>query len=282
MKLFKCIVDAIYNHLGQEKKSLGDELDNHVKEGAKDDDLNLIEIENAIKTALVNSLLLFKGNSDSASRLDLKVFILDGIIYNGLGLNQNSALFINSIKNTIWVELGIEFKSIHVFDQKYEGERQCTKVKDEKLPYLFYAVEDIQKFGKISALKNSGSILGGYVELQPNPGTTYNIGRGRRVRTSTGAMRFNAIAIDDDEKCEEYKNNKYVSSCHAHISYIPNNGYVLYVDKGGSKVEGNRTRILRNNLTSPIDLGSDIKNPVPLEVGDIIELGKHVLLEFTY
>ena len=97
-----------------------------------------------------------------------------------------------------------------------------------------------------------------------------------------GMFRTNDIVIDDNEKCEEHEKNQHVSRCHAHIEYKKSVGFVLFVDEGGTKISGKRTRIQRQGEKEPIDLGSDTKNFFPLHDGDIIELGKEVYLKFKY
>ena len=99
----------------------------------------------------------------------------------------------------------------------------------------------------------------------------WNIGRGENV---DGAyFRQNHIVFEDDSTNDC---NKYVSRAHAHIKF--DNAFMLFVDSGGRKCEGNRTRILRDDEC--IDLGSNMNVPVQLSDGDCIELGKHAMLEF--
>ncbi len=265
------------------------------EEGMKEENLNIIEIEENIKSAIVKSFNHLNSNSDKASRLALKVFLLNDTIFNSLCLVNNSEEFIMSLKEKIDTELGITFKSIQIFNKKPSGEKQLEPVKDSNFSYLYYTLEETleettentkpevpHNFATITALKGYGSILNDIVKMQPNPQKVYCIGRGEKVKTNTGTLRINHIVIDNDEQCKEYENNKYVSSNHAHIQYMPGIGFVLFVDQGGRRINGNRTRIIRDGLGDPIDLGSDTKNPISLKNGDIIELGKHVLLEFRY
>jgi len=268
-------------HLSKEKN----------EEEAKGENLNIIEIEENIKNALVKSLEFINSNDEKASRLALNVFLINDKLFNSLCLVNNSNDFIQSLKEKIDIELGVAFKSIQIYNEKPSGEKQLVSVEDSHYSsFLFYTLEDtldekIEGFNHlatISALEKSGSILEKVVKLQPIPNKVYNIGRGKMVRTSNGMLRVNHIIIDNSEQSDEYENNKYVSSNHAHITYLKDDGFVIYVDSGGTRIKGNRTRILRDGLKEPIDLGSDTKAPVPLENGDVIELGKHVLLEFKY
>lgn len=239
---------------------------------------NLIEKKDNIMKSIVESLKMFKGNDTSASRLCLTIYILDDIIFSGLGLGNADDSFKNSLRDKIMTELGVIFKDISISKEQSDDKET---LKGTGINYLFFTLrEETKSCASITALKGHGSLIGDVVKLYPKHNQVYLIGIGKQVETSNGVLRINNIAIDDNIKCQELENNKFVSRDHAHIQYKKSVGFVLYVDEGGTPLKGKRTRVQRQGKV--IDLGSDTNNGVPLMSGDIIELGKHVWLEFNY
>lgn len=241
---------------------------------------NLIEKKDNIMKSIVESLKMFKGNNTSASQLCLTIYILDSTIYSGLGLGHAVDAFRSALRDKIFTELGVTFKAISISKENSDDDET---LKGTNIGYLFYTLSEVSKScASIKAMKGYGSLSVDEVKLYPKPDQVYNIGRGKKVKTKTGMFRTNDISIDDNDECEEHENNSYVSGCHAHIQYKKSIGFLLFVDEGGTKIDGNRTRILRNTEKEPIDLGSKMKIGIPLLDGDIIELGKHVCLKFNY
>lgn len=278
MKILSRMANWLYGHLSEnEDYERGNILQG---ERPRDDASNLIEIRDHIIKAIIKGLKIFKSND--VSRLTLEIYILDNTVYNGLGLEYEQDIFKNSVQEYIKTELGIAFKAINISGMEPEKKDKLKQANGNGIDYLFFSVEETGTQAHITSVEGYGSIIGDVVYLQPNPQKVYNIGRGKEVRTKSGNFRTNEIAIDDDDKCTEYKKNLYVSRCHAHISYKPSVGYTLSVDEGGTYISGKRTRIQRQGLREPIDLGSDINNSYPLIDGDIIELGKEVCLKFNF
>lgn len=102
----------------------------------------------------------------------------------------------------------------------------------------------------------------------------YNIGRGTLPKMDDGSVRQNHIAIDDKNNLEL---NSFVSRAHARIGYSEQVGFYLQVERGGSRLSGNRTRVFRDEETIEVE-NLDLK--VPLKSGDLIELGKAVVLKY--
>lgn len=106
--------------------------------------------------------------------------------------------------------------------------------------------------------------------------SAYNIGAGMFPKIPTG-YRVNHIAIDDSPNSPQNERNKYVSRMHAHIGYSDKFGFYLQVEPDGTRLLGKRTRIFRNEDKIECD------NPqakIPLQNGDLIELGKAVVLSY--
>jgi len=102
----------------------------------------------------------------------------------------------------------------------------------------------------------------------------YNIGRGVAPQMEDGSYRQNHIVIDDENNFDV---NRFVSRAHARIGYSENIGFYLQVERGGSRLSGNRTRVFRDEETIEVE-NLDLK--VPLRSGDLIELGKAVVLKY--
>lgn len=278
MKILSQLAHWLYSHLSEKKDSGKENSLQSVK--TRDDSNNLIEIRDGIIKAIVKALKIFTCND--VSRLTLDIYILNNTVYNGLGLEYDQDEFKASVQEHIKTELGIAFKTIIIYSKEPEKREKLKQAIGNGIDYLFFTVEETGTQAKISSMKGYGSIIGDIVHLQPNSEKVYNIGRGKNVQTKSGNFRTNDIAVDDDESNSEYQNNLHVSKSHAHISYKQTVGFVLYVDEGGTYYSGKRTRIQRSGRREPIDLGSDIKIPYPLQDGDIIELGKKVCLKFNF
>ena len=102
----------------------------------------------------------------------------------------------------------------------------------------------------------------------------YNIGRGEFPEMNGASYRQNHIVIDDANGLEH---NKYVSRAHARIGYSDSLGFYLQVEQGGSRLSGNRTRLFRGEEKIEME---NVAVSEPLRDGDLIELGKAVVLVY--
>ena len=123
---------------------------------------------------------------------------------------------------------------------------------------------------RISIADNSGSLFRPEYLLDAEMQQIWQIGRGEKDRTD----KKNHIAINDNEKDKRYENNKYVSSAHAQIIFLENNGFCL------KSLNDNNRNIVYRNEARISDLQDLRSVSVPLKDGDYIELGKKVLLKF--
>lgn len=112
-------------------------------------------------------------------------------------------------------------------------------------------------------------------ELEKEGRKFYNIGRGEFPELGAGSYRQNHIAIDDVNSQEI---NRFVSRAHAKIGFSDSIGFYLQVENGGSRLSGNRTRIFRDERTIELE-STEVKEP--LHNGDLIELGKAVVLKYV-
>ena len=133
----------------------------------------------------------------------------------------------------------------------------------------------------VSIFGNAGSLLQErYIlsseEMKQKMLPAYNIGAGQFPVIPNG-YRENHIAIDDNPNSPMCAKNQYVSRMHAHIGFSDKYGFYLQVEPDGTRLMGKRTRIFRGEEKIECD------NPhvkVPMHNGDMIELGKAVVLRF--
>ena len=131
---------------------------------------------------------------------------------------------------------------------------------------------------KISIFGDKGSLLQEQYLLSSEDikdKKVYNIGAGQFPKEC--GYRENHIAIDDDPASPQVERNKYVSRTHAHIGFSDKFGFYLQVELEGSRLRGKRTRIIRGQNFIECENPQAIE---PLQTGDLIELGKAVVLRY--
>lgn len=183
------------------------------------------------------------------------------------------------------IERGYSFEKVEVKHGKPEKEQDARKVNVDIDSVAIYlqeqTVEEENHVKKacISVYGSNGSLLQEKYELssevlEKERRKYYHIGRGEHQDMEDGSYRQNHIVIDENNNLEK---NKYVSRAHARIGYSENIGFYLQVEYGGSRLSGNRTRIFRDEEKIEVE-NVDMKEP--LHDGDLIELGKAVLLQY--
>lgn len=239
---------------------------------------NGIEKEWNIYANVVKDLKpLYLGNSINSESSVLHIGLFDYNIAAAFSETIASGTFIANLRSEIIKELGINFADIKVYTTDDHYPQQRTQITGYKSCY--YAIHSriepiIAAKAQLCIVHNRGKLLqDSYVISSIDNVKRWNIGRGKNIEGTY--FRQNNIVFEDDSNNEC---NKYVSREHAHIVFSEGVGFLLYVDAGGKKSSGNRTRVFRNN--NYLDLGSNINTPIQLCDGDHIELGKHAILEF--
>lgn len=193
-----------------------------------------------------------------------------------------------NIQSALVNECGVSFEDVtfHMGKPSVEIRNSCTPVgKSGKV--MMQVVEnkpekiDVHKKASISIFGSSGSLLKDeYIlssdEMREKSIPVYNIGVGECPQLPTG-YRQNHIAIDNNPNSPMIEKNKYVSRKHAHIGFSDEFGFYLQVELDGTRLVGKRTRIFRGEKIIEMD------NPqakVTLQDGDLIELGKAVVLRY--
>lgn len=154
---------------------------------------------------------------------------------------------------------------------KWEKLGASSEEKPEEMPYK-------RCVATLSIIEGTGSMIKPAYTLDSDSKKLYHIGRGVNARKN-GKYRINDIVIKDKEADPELLDcNAHVSSAHADIVF-KNNAYYVRAAAGGCRASGGSpTKIVRDENATEL---RDTALLYPLEDGDILELGKTVLLQFT-
>lgn len=130
----------------------------------------------------------------------------------------------------------------------------------------------------VTVVEGTGSLLLPSYTLDPNVKRTFRIGRGQT--SHAGGFHSNDIVVREDETDARLReHNCRVSRRHAAIVW-ENGAFRLRAYEGGCRnTGGNATKILREDVDE-LEL-YDTLTPHTLYDGDLIELGKHVVLRYS-
>lgn len=130
----------------------------------------------------------------------------------------------------------------------------------------------------VKPIEGTGSTSEAEYILDSRKKQVFHIGRGLTVR-KPGQMRQNDIIINvNDPDMEIQDRNNHVSSSQADIIYKNGNFYIKAMPSGCRAIGGSPTKIIRNETASEL---RDINTLFPLCDGDIIELGRSVMLSVS-
>lgn len=180
-------------------------------------------------------------------------------------------------------------KSLQIVLKPKSETEGCLSLIDNQVYYKWGKADSVQEesskeipyervVAHISIIEGTGSMVKPVYTLDSDIKKLYHIGRGVASRKG-GKYRVNDIVIKDREADEELAQyNAFVSSAHADIVF-KNNKYFLKAAIGGCRaLDGSPTKIVRNEKASEL---RDTNLLYPLEDGDMIELGKSVLLVYS-
>lgn len=183
-------------------------------------------------------------------------------------------------------EKGFEFDQVAFSLGKPAPELHATQIGDNDLEYLQVVEnekvpEPVSCKAVISIFGEAGSLVQDKYILSPEDMKEkmipcYNIGAGKFPKIPTG-YRENHIAIDDNPDSPMVEKNKFVSRMHAHIGFSDKFGFYFQVEKDGTRLLGKRTRIFRGEEKIECETP---EAKIPLQDGDLIELGKAVVLRY--
>ncbi|MCR4959522.1 MAG: hypothetical protein K6B13_13120 [Prevotella sp.] len=131
---------------------------------------------------------------------------------------------------------------------------------------------------RITVVEGTGSTEQSSYILDGVTKQRFCIGRGN-IAHHSNLYRVNDVVIrTDDPDITIQKRNNCVSSAHANI-VISDGGFFLQVEVGGCRnMGGSATKVFRNQRATEI---TDLKTLYRLHDGDILELGKEVLLTIS-
>ena len=181
-------------------------------------------------------------------------------------------------------------KSIQVVLKPKSETEGCLSLIDNQVYYKWgktdQADEDspqetpyVRVLATISIIDGTGSMVKPTYTLDSDIKKVYHIGRGVTSRKD-GKYRINDIVIKDKEADEELLQcNAHVSSTHADIVFKNNKFYIKAAIGGCRAIGGSPTKLVRDEKATEL---RDTNLLYPLEDGDIIELGKNVLLVYSF
>lgn len=266
---------------------LGEKLqDNSNAKGSADasvKEVTKIENKKVLQQSIVCTLKRVVENKDSLVGKQLVIWLdCDQITFD----NYNTDSFRLQILSALSNECGFNFDNVSFSIGKPSKKLRATIIGANELEYLQVlntkSTTDTNRCkAKITIFGNAGSLIEKQYILSPynmkkKNITYYNIGAGQFSQTQSG-YRENHIAIDDNPLSPEVEKNKYVSRSHAHIGFSDKLGFYFQVEKDGTRLMGKRTRIFREDEKIECD---DPLVKIPLQSGDLIELGKAVVLKY--
>jgi hypothetical protein len=188
---------------------------------------------------------------------------------------------------TLVNECDVRFEAVAFSIGKPAEELRCTPI--GLSGKVFLQIKDRLSAERVKAQRasitifnNSGSLIKNeYIlssdEMRQKKIQAYNIGAGEYPKIPSG-YRQNHIVIDDDPNSPMIEKNKYVSRMHAHIGFSDKFGFYLQVERDGTRLMGKRTRIFRGEQIIEME---NLTVKEPLQDGDLIELGKAVVLQYV-
>lgn len=207
----------------------------------------------------------------------------DQLTFQTYDTNQYRERIMEALVN----ECDVRLETVAFNNGRPSEELRCTPIGQSGK--VFLQIKDNSSFVRVNSQRATISIFGNYGSLLKNEYilssdemheqkiSAYNIGAGEFPKMPSG-YRHNHIAIDDNPQTAMTEKNKFVSRMHAHIGYSDKFGFYLQVERDGTRLMGKRTRIFRGEQIIEMD------NPtvkVPLQDGDLIELGKAVRLRYV-
>ena len=242
------------------------------------------------KTAFTDTEALGK-----AIKKDIKKALIPGVSYLGIEFWSddevclsvlNNPGFLQSLRSALddWSFGDLAKSEIKIRRGSPDPTAQTIELADGKISFRAIPVgasgiqEDQVLTAAISIVNGFGTLTSAPVQLSSEQKTPYHIGRGI-FSPATGIYRRNTISIKDDETDPVQKErNEHVSRAHADIIFHSGH-FCLRALPGGCRAEdGASTKVVRRE--NAIEL-RDTYTYFPLEDGDLIELGKNVLLQFS-
>lgn len=188
----------------------------------------------------------------------------------------------HALDNALLESVGSRSITIKFATSESIDKRNATVVV-ENLLYCTWRPSEIERpvmyhSAWISVVDGTGSMQSSSYMLDTSKKERYHIGRGTVLRRN-GEFRRNDIVINESDPDQQlHKANMCVSGMHADI--VSRNGrFWLKACAGGCRgVGGTSTKLIQGDIVREL---TDVNALHPLSDGDMIELGKAVILLFT-
>lgn len=282
----KTVTDAQYRH----------QIDNLILFGSKKETSEQKFATAIDKRAFVISELLkkFRSSTGTDTKLmeNLTIVVIrneeddDMAKYDWIGKRFEDDLKLE-LTNAFLEKIGS--KSLQVILKPKSETEDCITLIDNQVYYKWgkgdTSVDDKPKeipyeriIASVSIIEGTGSMMQPSYVLDSERKKIFHIGRGVTSRKG-GKYRVNDIVIKDKEADHDLLEcNAHVSSTHADIVFKNNKFYIKAAIGGCRAIGGSPTKLVRNEKETEL---RDTNLLYPLEDGDIIELGKNVLLVFS-
>ena len=237
---------------------------------------NVVELRDSAKNAITGAIVRFTGKDDF---LGMKIWI-----------NDSSFSEINS--DSFKKDLRAVFDDMHFYSlgsgtlEVVYGIPGDGVVATEVQRGLLWiqlldrtSVAPASTKARVSVVMGMGALEEEAYELDSGVKDRFRIGRGKICRKA-GSYRVNDIIISETHEDPEIaKLNKHVSSSQADIVVREGVFYLQAMPSGCRPLGGAPTKIIRDQQ---VDELRDASSYLRLQDGDMIELGKSVLLLFEY
>ena len=244
-------------------------------------DFDYIKIQQNLNNDIIANIKSLKevGNFSIEENI-LVIYIKDALLFQAC-LNDR---FKMRLADNLHMEYGNRFKDINLEQGEPPHELASHSLIQGMASFVLEKQTQISKSlrASICILADQGELMDNKVildsaSIQELPGQCMNIGIGRSPKLDIGIIRYNHIAINDDPNSLTFEMNKYVSRAHANIRYNEKEGFVIFVEQGGTPERGKRTMINRNGQITRLDIKG---MGFPLQNGDQIILSRSVILHY--
>lgn len=250
---------------------------------------NAIDNRDRAVTLIVDAMREATGTNTGALA-NMTVWVAtDGPDYNPLDYSWADAKMVDDLRlaldNAMLEAVGKESINIEFDDAAVLASKPGMV---EVVPNVLYvafragagsrAAEDVPVKAWISIVEGTGSMLRSVYELDSTKKRCFNVGRGAISRKANMYRRNDIVVKENDSDEEMQKMNNHVSG--AQMEIVARNGafYVKASAGGCRSLGGASTKLIHQQ--NVVDL-TDTHTLHPLADGDMIEMGKTVVLLFT-
>lgn len=237
---------------------------------------NVVELRESVKDSVTRAVVRFTGKDDF---LGMKIWVNDSS-YSELNSDSFKRDLLAAFDDMHFFSLGSG--TLEVVYGRPDESVVATELSPNRLwVQLLDRTNSASSSSKarISVVMDMGALDSAFYELDSGIKDRFRIGRGRICRRS-GSYRINDVIISEKPADQEIlKLNQHVSSSQADIVIKDGLFYLQAMPSGCRPLGGAPTKIIRDQEAMELRDASSFHQ---LQNGDMIELGKSVLLLFEY